>query len=138
MTQSQLPDQRNVTREWTQFFPLNTQMLVKKGFQRMLILHKLYSFKVHTSYLVKIYILYIRSILEQSCVTWHFSLTEDVLILPRDLSSIAKLRICSPLTWRPETRTNSMCNLQELPDCGTAQYHNSRDYLMLTPTNEVQ
>ena len=52
-------------------------MLVKKGFQRMLILHKLYSFKVHTSDLVKIYILYIRSILEQSCVIWHFSLTED-------------------------------------------------------------
>ena len=55
----------------------NTEMLIKKGYQRMLILQKLYSFKVQTSDLVHIYILYIRSILEQSCVVWHHSITDE-------------------------------------------------------------
>ena len=41
----------------------NTEMLVKKGYQRMLILRKLYSFKVEVSDLVEIFVLYIRSIL---------------------------------------------------------------------------
>ena len=52
-------------------------MLVKKGYQRMLILHRLYSFKIDVSDLVTIYILYIRSILEFSCQVWHFDITEE-------------------------------------------------------------
>ena len=45
----------------------NTEMIVKKGYQRMLILHKLYAFNVADCDLVNIYNLYIRSILEQNC-----------------------------------------------------------------------
>ena len=55
----------------------NTEMLVKKGYQRMLILRKLYSFKVEVSDLVEIFVLYIRSILEHSCQVWHFNITEE-------------------------------------------------------------
>ena len=43
----------------------------------MIILHKLYSFNVPDSELVLIYILYLRSILEQSCQVWHYSITEE-------------------------------------------------------------
>jgi hypothetical protein len=42
----------------------NTDMIAKKGYQRMLILHKLYAFNIPDDHLVHIYVLYIRSILE--------------------------------------------------------------------------
>ena len=70
--------------KWTQ----NTDMLVKKGYLRMLILHKLFSFKVHPSDLVNIYVLYIRSILEQSCQVWHFSITKEEI---SDLERVQKV-----------------------------------------------
>ena len=41
----------------------------------MQILQKLKSFGIETQDMVNIYILYVRSILEQSCQVWHFSLT---------------------------------------------------------------
>ena len=40
-------------------------------------LRKLYSFNVAYEDMVKIYILYIRSILEQSCQVWHFSISKE-------------------------------------------------------------
>ena len=55
----------------------NTNMLVRKSFMRMQILHKLSSFSVSQNDLKEIYILYIRSILEQNCQVWHFSLSEE-------------------------------------------------------------
>ena len=55
----------------------NTEMLVKRAYQRMVILHRLYSFNIEDSDLVTIYILYIRSILEQSCQVWHHAITEE-------------------------------------------------------------
>ena len=55
----------------------NTEMLVKKAYQRMQILHKLKSFNVADQDLVIIYTLYIRSILEQSCQVWHYSLSDE-------------------------------------------------------------
>ena len=62
----------------------NTEMLTKKAYQRMQILQKLKSFGIETQDLVNIYILYVRSILEQSCQVWHFSLTlEDATNLER-------------------------------------------------------
>ena len=59
--------------KWTK----NTEMLIKKAYQRMQMLHKLKSFNVANKDLVTIYILYIRSIIEQSCQVWHYSLTEE-------------------------------------------------------------
>ena len=43
----------------------------------MIILHKLYQFNVPDDEMVNIYILFIRSLLEQSCVVWHFDLNEE-------------------------------------------------------------
>ena len=54
----------------------NTADLVIRGYRRMLILKKLYSFNVPVEELVQIYCLYIRSILEQSSVVWGSSITK--------------------------------------------------------------
>ena len=55
----------------------NTSYLVARANARMRLLHKLVDFGVPQEDLVNIYILYIRSILEQSCQVWHSSLTLD-------------------------------------------------------------
>ena len=54
----------------------NTDNLVKRAYQRMLILKKLYSFNVPTENMVNIYVLYIRSVVEQSSVVWSSSITQ--------------------------------------------------------------
>ena len=54
----------------------NTDRLVNKGYCRMTILRKLYGLKVPIKDLITIYVAYIRSLLELSCVVWHSSLTE--------------------------------------------------------------
>ena len=64
----------------------NTEMIVKKAYGRMQILHKLVSFKVKRQDLKEIYFLYIRSLLEFNCQVWHFSLTEE------DISSIERVQ----------------------------------------------
>ena len=53
----------------------NTTYLVTRANARMRLLHKLVDFGVPTPDLVNIYILYVRSILEQSCQVWSSSLT---------------------------------------------------------------
>ena len=53
----------------------NTDSLVKKANARMRILHKLVKFEVPREDLKTIYILFIRSHLEQSCQVWHSNLT---------------------------------------------------------------
>ena len=55
----------------------NTKNLVKKAYMRMNILRKLYEFDVSKAQSVQIYILYIRSVTEQSSVVWSTSLTEE-------------------------------------------------------------
>ena len=69
-------------------WPKNTEMLVKKAYQRMVILRELCSFKVKEQDLVNIYILYIRSLLEQSCQVWHYTITEEEII---DLERVQKV-----------------------------------------------
>ena len=53
----------------------NTAFLVKRANARMRLLHKLVEFEVPQEDLINIYVLYIRSILEQSCQVWHSSLS---------------------------------------------------------------
>ena len=55
----------------------NTNMLVKKANARMQLLRKCATFTRDKSELKNIYILFVRSILEQSCVVWHSSLTKE-------------------------------------------------------------
>jgi hypothetical protein len=53
----------------------NTESITKKAYKRMTILHKLCQFDVPVEDLINIYILYIRSVLEQSATVWHSSIT---------------------------------------------------------------
>ena len=55
----------------------NTKFLIKRANARMEILRRLKSYNPPLSDLVNIYVLYIRSILEQSCTIWHTSLTKE-------------------------------------------------------------
>ena len=55
----------------------NTEEIVKKSYQRMVILHKLSEYNPPKNDMKIIYVSYIRSILEQSCQVWHTSLTSD-------------------------------------------------------------
>ena len=54
----------------------NTDSLIKTANQRMIILHNLVNFNVPKGDLVNIYKLYIRSVLEQSCVVWGTAITD--------------------------------------------------------------
>ena len=65
----------------------NTSYLVKKANARMELLRKVSSFGTSMEEKRNIYILYIRSILEQSCVVWHSSLTDEN---EKDLERIQK------------------------------------------------
>ena len=55
----------------------NTKYLVKKANSRMELLRKVASFTSSIEDKKTIYIQYVRSILEQSCVVWHSSLTQE-------------------------------------------------------------
>ena len=54
----------------------NTAELTRRAFSRMLILKNLVKFDVPLADLVQIYILYIRSVTEQSAVVWHPAITK--------------------------------------------------------------
>ena len=53
----------------------NTDYIVKQAYKRMTILQNLFKFSVPLDDLIVIYILYIRSVVENSAVVWHSSLT---------------------------------------------------------------
>ena len=53
----------------------NTSEIVKKGYQRMQLLYRAAAFTSNKQDLRRIYLTFIRSILEQSAVVWHSSLT---------------------------------------------------------------
>ena len=55
----------------------NTSHVVKKANARMELLRRVASFGPKTDDLKNIYVLYVRSQLEQNCVVWHSSLTEQ-------------------------------------------------------------
>ena len=55
----------------------NTHMITCKAYKRMCILQNLSKFKVPLEDMIVIYILYIRSVLEQNCQVWHYSLSID-------------------------------------------------------------
>ena len=55
----------------------NTKQLVQRAYRRTILLHKLFEFAVPEEDLITIYVLFIRLILEQSCVVWHSSMTQE-------------------------------------------------------------
>ena len=68
----------------------NTKELSKRAYSRMLIIKKLYQFDVPVEELINIYILYIRSVVEQSAVVWHSSITKGE---QRDLERTQKVAL---------------------------------------------
>ena len=66
---------------------LNTDYLVKKANKRMELLRKVANFSTSIDDKRIIYILYVRSILEQSSVVWHSSLTKENI---EDLERVQK------------------------------------------------
>ena len=57
----------------------NTEFIVRKAYKRMAISHNLFKFGLPVDELVQIYILYIRSLVENSAVVWHSSLKYEQL-----------------------------------------------------------
>ena len=86
----------------------NTAYLVKKAYSRMELLRKVASFTKNTDDLKKIYILYIRSILEQSCVVWHSSLTSENV---EDLERVQKVAMKVILGQRYENYEDALDKL---------------------------
>ena len=68
----------------------NTDEITKRAYTRMIILKKLYQFVVPIEELLDIYILYIRSVVEQSAVVWSSSLTKGE---QRDLERTQKVAL---------------------------------------------
>ena len=94
---------------------LNTENLVKRANARMELLRKVASFTTSIEEKKNIYILYIRSILEQSCVVWHSSLTnENSDDLERIQKSAVKLILNKPYTNYVEAL--EQINLQSLKE----------------------
>ena len=68
----------------------NTRVLVQKAWKRMQLLNRSASFTTNIQDLKSIYLTYIRSILEQSAVVWHSSLTSKNR---RDLERVQKVAV---------------------------------------------
>ena len=83
----------------------NTKYLVQRANSRLRLLHKLASFSVPFDDLIHIYILYVRSILEQSCQVWHSSLTLENV---KDLERIQKNALKIILQEKYENYTNAL------------------------------
>ena len=93
----------------------NTQSLVKRANARMRMLHKLVDYGIPVKDLINIYVLYIRSVLEQSCQVWHSSLsTENV----SDLERIQKnaLKIILGESYVSYEKALTITNLETLRD----------------------
>ena len=86
----------------------NTDLIVKKGYQRMLILQKLYAFNIPDDDLVQIYVLYIRSILELNCQVWHHAITQEE---KSDLERVQKVALKIILQERYTTYEEALTNL---------------------------
>ena len=91
----------------------NTSMLIKKSYARMEILRKLYAFNVPAADLVQIYIIYIRSLLEQSCVVWASSITEEESVNLERVQKIA-LRIALKESYISYQNALKVAKLQTL------------------------
>ena len=68
----------------------NTNSLIKRAYTRMIILRNLFKFNIPIGDLILIYTLYIRSVLEQSAVVWHSSLTRGEEI---DIERVQKVAL---------------------------------------------
>ena len=68
------PGRYCMLQSWPDYSDLT---VVKKAYNRMVLLHNLFDFGLPMTEMINIYILYIRSILESSAVVWHSSITQS-------------------------------------------------------------
>ena len=87
----------------------NTTNLVKKGYQRMIILHKLYEFNIPLQDMVQIYCLFVRSILEFNAVVWFASISEEE---KSDLERVQKVACKILLKQKYTTYENAQITLK--------------------------
>ena len=86
----------------------NTNYIVRKAYQRLEIIKKLYTFNIPINDLVHIYTLYVRSVLEFNCCVWHYSITmEERNLLERVQKTACKIIL-------KQKYTNYESALQEL------------------------
>ena len=93
----------------------NTDYLVKRANSRLRLLHKLVEFNIPNEDLLNIYVLYIRSILEQSCQVWNSNLTLENIT---DLERIQKTacRIILQTDYSSYAEALETLNLESLYD----------------------
>ena len=93
----------------------NTEYLVKKAYCRMELLRRVAEYSSSIEDLKIIYTMYIRSILEQACVVWHSSLTQENC---EDLERVQKcaLRIIMGSKYTSYDEALKDTNLQSLKD----------------------
>ena len=93
----------------------NTHSLVKRSNARMRLLHKLVEFSIPHDDLLTIYVLYIRSILAQSCQVWHSGLTLENIT---DLERVQRnaLKIILKEGYVSYEKTLEKTNLESLHD----------------------
>ena len=91
----------------------NTEYIVKRAYQRMVILNRLYSFCVPHDDLVTIYCLYIRSLLEQNSNVWASSITQEEI---DDIESVQRVacRIILKDDYTGYTNALESLNLESL------------------------
>ena len=94
-------------------FKSNTEQITRNAYKRMVILHKLGKFSLPISDLVNIYILYIRSLLEQSAVVWNSSITRGEQL---DIERVQKcaLRIILKDNYQSYENSLKLCGLETL------------------------
>ena len=94
-------------------FKSNTEQITRNAYKRMVILHKLGKFSLPIRDLVNIYILYIRSLLEQSAVVWNSSITKGEQL---DIERVQKcaLRIILKDKYLSYESSLKLCGLETL------------------------
>ena len=84
----------------------NTEMIVKKAYQRMIILHNLFQFNMPIIELLNIYILYIRSLVEQSSVVRNSSITQEECL---EIERVQKVALQIIMNENYVTYANALC-----------------------------
>ena len=94
-------------------FKANTEVVTRNAYKRMSILHKLGQFCLPLEDMLNIYVLYIRSVLEQSAVVWHSSITKGEQL---DLERVQKcaLRIILKEEYHSYQEALESCQLDTL------------------------
>ena len=83
----------------------NTKSRVTRAYRRIILIQKLFQFNVPQSDLIIVYKLFIRSILEQSCVVWHSSITIEE---ENDIERVQKVCLKIILKGRYESYSQAL------------------------------